>query len=207
MRLLIILFISFCGTRLQAQTYNKDLTAAVSFFNNLATHKDFSAASKKFEQLYNMNSQDWLTSYYISIIKSRMSLLKTGDSDKLADEALAWVIKAKSVQVNDEILCAESLANTAKMSVRPGLRWLSYESKIKNPLIVAQKINPNNPRIYILQASVQRHLPVIFGGGCNASKALAEKAEKLLLAQSNDITNLPRWGKQSIIDFKKNCPF
>ncbi len=207
MRILIILCISFCGIQLQAQSYNKDLTAAVSFFNTLSTHKDFSAASKKFEQLYNMNTQDWLAPYYVSIIKSRMSIQKSGDSDILADEALAWIAKSKLIQVNDEILCAESLAYTAKMSVKPGLRWLSYERKIKNPLTLAQKINPNNPRIYILQASVQRHMPAIFGGGCDASKSLAQKAEKLLLAQSNDITNLPRWGRQSIIDFKKNCPF
>jgi hypothetical protein len=207
MRLLIILFISFFGVQLQAQSYNKDLTAAVSFFNTLSIHKDFNAATLKFEQIYNTNPQDWIASYYVSILKSRMSLQKNEDSDKLADEALAWIAKSKLVQVNDEILCAESLAYTAKMSVRPGLRWLNYERRIKNPLALAQKINPNNPRIYVLQASLQRNLPVIFGGGCNASLALAQKAEKLLLAQSNDITNLPRWGKQSIIDYKKNCPF
>ena len=207
MRILIFLSILFCGIHLQAQSYNKDLTSAVAFFNTLSTHKDFTTASKKFEQLHNMNTQDWIAPYYVSIIKSRMSLQKSGDSDKLADEALAWIAIAKSVQVNDEVLCGESLANTAKMSVRPSLRWLNYESKIKNPLTLAQKINPNNPRIYILQASVQRHLPIIFGGGCKASKALAQKAEQLLLAQSNDATNLPRWGRQSIIDYKKNCPF
>ncbi len=207
MRILIILYFSFLGLQSQAQSYNKDLTTAVFFFNTLATHKDFTTAVTKFEQLYRTNPNDWIPPYYLSIIKSRISLQKGGDSDKLADEALAWIAKSKLIQVNDEVLCAESLANTAKMSVRPSFRWLSYENKIKNPLKVAQKINPNNPRIYILQASIQMHLPVIFGGGCNTSRALAQKAEKLLLAQSNEVTNLPRWGKQSIIDFKKNCPF
>ena len=54
---------------------------------------------------------------------------------ELANQSIDLIEKAKKIQVNDEILCVESLAYTAKMSVSPYTRWLRYEQKIKSPLV------------------------------------------------------------------------
>jgi hypothetical protein len=139
--------------------------------------------------------------------KSLMCLLKMGDRDALANDALIWLARAKSIEVNDEIYCAESLAYTAKMSVNPALRWLTYEGKIKNTLSMAKKLNPNNPRAYILEANIQQKLPFIFGGGCKSAKPLIQKAELCFNVQTKGSSVEPSWGIQSLVKLKKACPF
>ena len=109
--------------------------------------------------------------------------------------------------MNDEIYCAESLAYTAKMSVNPALRWLSYEDKIKHPLRLAKKLNPKNPRIYLLEANIQQKLPFIFGGGCKSTIPLIQQAARFLNAQSLLTEVEPSWGSQSLMELKKACPF
>ena len=161
----------------------------------------------QFEQLYTVNKTNWLIPYYAGMTRSIMCLLKMGDKDALANDALLWVGRAKSIMANDEVYCAESLAYTAKMSVNPLLRWLTYEGKIKKALNLAKKLNPNNPRAYVLEANIQQKIPYIFGGGCNSVKPLIEKAELCFNTQTKSNSVQPSWGFQSLVQLKKACPF
>jgi len=105
------------------------------------------------------------------------------------------------------VYCAESLAYTAKMSVNPLLRWLTYEGKIKKALSLAKKLNPNNPRAYVLEANIQQKIPYIFGGGCKSVKPLIQKAELCFNAQTKPNSVEPSWGFQSLVQLKKVCLF
>ena len=209
MQRLIFLFILLLQVPVQAQVTNqtKTLEAVVMQFNQTNNPSSYTQLYLQFEQLYSVDKTNWLIPYYAGMTKSIMCLLKMGDRDALANDALLWVGRAKSIVKNDEIYCAESLAYTAKMSVNPLLRWFTYESKIKNALSLAKKLNPNNPRAYILEANIQQKLPFIFGGGCKATKPLIQKAEICLNAQSNLNPTDPSWGIQSLVQLKKACPY
>jgi len=208
MRNLIVLFI-LLQAPVQAQVTNqaKALEAAVLQFNQTNKNPPYQELYLQFEQLYAGNKTNWLIPYYAGMTKSIMCLLKMGDRDALANDALLWVGRAKSIVQNDEIYCAESLAFTAKMSVNPTLRWFYYEGKIKNALSLAKKLNPNNPRAYILEANIQHKLPFIFGGGCKSAKSLIQKAELCLNTQTKTNSVEPSWGVQSLVQLKKACPF
>jgi hypothetical protein len=209
MKNLFIFFILLLHLQVQAQSPNqaKALEAAVIQFNQTSKSQAYQELYLQFEQLYALNKTNWLIPYYAGMTKSLMCLLKMGDRDALANDALLWVGRAKAIVKNDEIYCAESLAYTAKMSVNPALRWLAYEGKIKKALILAKKLNPNNPRAYILEANIQQKLPFIFGGGCKSVKPLIQKAELCFNTQTK--TNLiePSWGLPSLVELKKACPF
>ena len=148
MKNLVVLFVLLLQLSLQAQSsnQNKVLESAVMQFNQTNNPSSYTKLYLQFEQLYSVDKTNWLIPYYAGMTKSLMCLLKMGDRDALANDALLWIARAKSIVVNDEIYCAESLAYTAKLSVNPALRWFSYEGKIKNALSMAKKINPNNPR-------------------------------------------------------------
>ncbi|MFY8165590.1 MAG: hypothetical protein ACOVJ8_03290 [Sediminibacterium sp.] len=203
--LLIILLYSGLFATAQPSKYEMGLSAAVDLFYQMQTKEAHQLAFNKFEQLSKTYPSEWLPMYYGAIIKARMSILNMGNKDATADEAIQWVAKSKMIQVNDEILCAESLANSAKMAISPMTRWLSYESRIKSPLKLAKKINPNNPRIYVLEAAIIHRLPGLFGGGCKAALPIAKKAAKLLEEQENNRGNLPRWGMKTINEILTNC--
>ncbi len=209
MRYTLIILLSLSTISLPAQTVGTDkaLEIAVQQFNQLSSSASYQSVYMQFEKLYLADKKNWLIPYYASLLKSRMCLLKMGERDQLANDAILWTSRAKTIANNDEIYCAESLANTAKMSVNPAMRWLLYEDKIKLPLQLAKKINANNPRIYLLEANIQRKLPVLFGGGCRAAIPMAKKAEQLLHTQVLQNTNMPGWGNQSLVEFKAACPF
>ena len=209
MKNLFLLFILLMQLSVQAQTTNqsKALEAAVFQFNQTSKNTSYQELFLQFEQLYSVDKTNWLIPYYAGMTKSLMCLLKMGDRDALANDALIWLARAKSIEVNDEIYCAESLAYTAKMSVNPALRWFTYEGKIKNSLNLAKKLNPNNPRAYILEANIQQKLPYIFGGGCKSAKPLIRKAELFFSAQNKANSIEPSWGIQSLVKLKKACPF
>ena len=204
----IVFFILLFQLPLQAQTSNqtKALETAVMQFNQTNNPSSYIQLLQKFEQLYSVDKTNWLIPYYAGMTKSIMCLLKMGDRDALANDALIWLARAKSIVVNDEIYCAESLAYTAKMSVNPALRWFTYEGKIKNSLSLAKKLNPNNPRAYILEANIQQKLPFIFGGGCKSAKPLIQKAELFFSNQNKANSIEPSWGIQSLVKLKKACP-
>ena len=204
-----ILFFSICFLKLQAQanSTNKTLETAVMQFNQGNKNLNYQELFVQFEQLYTVNKTNWLIPYYAGMTRSIMCLLKMGDKDALANDALLWVGRAKSIMANDEVYCAESLAYTAKMSVNPLLRWLTYEGKIKKALNLAKKLNPNNPRAYVLEANIQQKIPYIFGGGCNSVKPLIEKAELCFNTQTKSNSLQPSWGFQSLVQLKKACPF
>ena len=206
---LFILFFSICLLKVQAQvnSTNKTLETAVMQFNQANKNLNYQELYVQFEQLYAVNKTNWLIPYYAGMTKSIMCLLKMGDKDALANDALLWVGRAKSIMANDEVYCAESLAYTAKMSVNPLLRWLTYEGKIKKSLSLAKKLNPNNPRAYVLEANIQQKIPYIFGGGCNSVKPLIEKAELSFNTQTKSNLVQPSWGFQSLVQLKKACPF
>ena len=204
-----ILFFSICFLKVQAQanSTNKTLETAVMQFNLANKNLNYQELYIQFEQLYTVNKTNWLIPYYAGMTRSIMCLLKMGDKDALANDALLWVGRAKSIMANDEVYCAESLAYTAKMSVNPLLRWLTYEGKIKKSLSLAKKLNPNNPRAYVLEANIQQKIPYIFGGGCKSVKPLIEKAELCFNTQTKSNLVEPSWGKQSLVQLKKACPF
>jgi len=208
MKYLFIFFILLSQFPVQAQETNqaKALESAVLQFNQATKSQTYQELYLQFEQLYALNKTNWLIPYYAGMTRSIMCLLKMGDRDALANDALVWVGRAKSIVKNDEIYCAESLAYTAKMSVNPTLRWLIYEGKIKNALKLAKKLNPNNPRAYLLDANIQQKLPFIFGGGCKAVKPLIQKAELCFNNQTKANSIEPSWGIQSLVQLKKACP-
>jgi hypothetical protein len=209
MKNLFIFFILLVQLQVQAQATNqsKALEAAVMQFNQANKDQAYQELYLQFEQLYAVNKTNWLIPYYAGMTRSIMCLLKMGDRDALANDALLWVGRAKSIVKNDEIYCAESLAYTAKMSVNPALRWLVYEGKIKKALSFAKKLNPNNPRAYVLEANIQQKIPFIFGGGCKSVKPLIQKAELCFNAQTKVNSVEPSWGFQSLVQLKKACPF
>ena len=209
MKNLLVLFVLLLQLPLQAQSPNqaKVLESAVMQFNQANNTSSYKQLYLQFEQLYSVDKTNWLIPYYAGMTKSIMCLLKMGDRDALANDALLWVARAKAIEVNDEIYCAESLAYTAKMSVNPALRWFTYEGKIKNILSLAKKLNPSNPRAYILEANIQQKLPFIFGGGCKSAKPLIQKAELFISNQNRANSIEPSWGIQSLVKLKKACPF
>ena len=206
----IFLLLSFCFLfnqgKSQSSSFTKNLEAAVVLLNKCQTRDQYVIAFAKMEELYKQDPSAWLPAYYASIIKARMAMKKMGDSDQLANEAVQWLKITKAMHNSDEVLCLESIVYTSKMAVNPIFRWKVYESRIKKPLEQAIALNKNNPRPYILKANLQYKMPVIFGGGCNSARPIAQKAKLAFDQLKTDFTVMPHWGRPILEDLIKACP-
>ena len=206
----IFLLLSFCYLfnegKSQSSSFTKNLEAAVHLLDKCHTRDQYSAAFAKMEELHKQDPSAWLPTYYASIIKARMAMKKMGDSDQLANEAIQWLAITRALHNSDEVLCLESIVYTSKMAVNPIFRWKVYESRIKKPLEQAIALNKNNPRPYILKANLQYKMPVIFGGGCNSARPIAQKAKLAFDQHKTDFTVMPHWGRPILEDLIKACP-
>jgi hypothetical protein len=206
----IFLLVSFCFLfnqgKSQSSSFTKNLEAAVVLLNNCQTQDQYISAFAKMEELYKQDPSAWLPAYYASIIKARMAMKKMGDADQLANEAIQWQAITKAIHNSDEVLCLESIVYTSKMAVNPIFRWKAYESRIKKPLEQAIALNKNNPRPYILKANLQYKMPILFGGGCNSARPIAQKAKMVFEQLKTDFTVMPHWGRPILDDLIKACP-
>lgn len=191
-----------------AQDNAQLLVEAVATFHAGNTLKEPEKLIANFEKLAinNSNIQTWLPAYYLSLIYSKLSLKNNEHAEQYADKAIYWANTSLSNNANDENYCALSMAKTAKMAVNPYMRWLTYEKSIHAALEMAKKINPLNPRIYILEGTLTLKMPFIFGGGCNKAKPLFLKAQSILTKQVPQKV-LPTWGNRVLSELKEGCPF
>lgn len=190
----------------QVPSYQKNMEVAVLYFDQCQTKEQYQTAMLKMQELHQVNPKEWLPPYYIALINSRLCMKKMVENlDDIADEAIAWAIKAQQLHHSDEVLCAVSLAYTAKMSINPTLRWLSYEKKIKTPLEQAIQLNKNNPRAFTLKASLQYKIPLLLGGGCKQATSYAMTAKNIFDRQKNEFTIYPHWGRPILNEILKAC--
>jgi hypothetical protein len=207
-RLFVFLFILSTSTvSAQSSSFEASISDAAIYFNNITKEDQYSISLKQFMVLSDHYPKEWLPKYYAALVQLKIALLSKNDMDSQADIAIDWINKCKQLQINDEILCAESLAYTVKMQVNPTLRWLSFKERIYGSLQKAKTINPNNPRIYVLEASLQYHLPKLLGGTCSKALPIAKQAEKLLKSEDGKKKYLPIWGYTSIKEILSNCKY
>lgn len=209
MRRLFVLLFLLSVSLIKAQTNNFEtcITDAAHYFNQISKEEQYANSLKQFNVLSNTFPNEWLPKYYAALVQFKIALLSKDNMDAQADIAIDWVNKCKQLQINDEILCAESLAYTIKMQVNPAWRWFSYKERIYGSLQKAKKINPNNPRIYVLEASLQFNLPKLLGGGCDKALPIAKQADKLLKLEEGKRKYLPSWGFTSINEIFTNCKY
>jgi hypothetical protein len=207
MRFIISLFFVLLTSTLIAQkaNYSAALINAVAVFNASNHNTDFTSLIQDLEKIDATNGKDWVPEYYLALIHTRISINKNKDAEMHADKALYWAQKSIANSANDETYCIYAMAYIAKMAISPMMRYVKYRNTIDENLNKAKKINPNNPRPYILEAKLQMNLPRLFGGGCKQAKPLIIKAQQLLNSQSPQIV-LPIWGKQSLNELKEGCP-
>lgn len=201
-----LLFIVLSSTLIaQKPANNTALINAVATFNASNPSTDYTNLIKELERIDATNTKDWVPSYYLALIYTRISINNGKNGEAYADKAMYWAQKSIANSTNDETYCIYAMAHIAKMAINPFMRYVKYKSTIDDNLNKAKKTNPSNPRPYLLEAKLQMNLPRLFGGGCKQAKPLIMKAQQLLNTQTPQSV-LPTWGRQSLSELIEGCP-
>jgi hypothetical protein len=193
----------------QSEKYNtamKDRIAVLDTSRDITALKEISAS---FERIGNAEKTQWLPYYYAALaqinagnfiyVNNMSDPAELKNLDGLADKAEQMIIKAEELSKdNSEIYTVKKMIASLRMMVDPMNRFMTFGPKAQEALEMAKKLNPENPRIYLLEGQDKYFTPEQYGGSKTEAKKLFEEALKKYdtFKPATDLD--PNWGKETI---------
>jgi hypothetical protein len=158
----------------------KDKVAAIDTVRNADELLKLAAA---FERIGDAEKTQWQPYYYAALATANAGYTLNGDkapadkTDPLADKADVLIAKAEALSKdNSEIYAVKKMIAYLHFMPDAQSRYMQYSPMATAALQKAQKLNPENPRVYLLQAEDKYFTPEQFGGSKTEAKKLFEQA-------------------------------
>lgn len=198
----LVMFASYA----QSEKYVKamqDKVAAIDTIRNADELKDLSAA---FERIAEAEKTQWLPYYYAALAQVNAgNVIFVGNQgntaalqklDAIAEKAEALLSKAEALNKdNSEIYAVKKMTASLRMMVDPTNRYMQYGPQAQQALEVAKKLNPENPRVYLLEGQDKFFTPEQYGGSKAEAKRLFEEALKKYESFKPATALDPNWGR------------
>lgn len=208
----IILLVALCLSTpvlfAQSEKYKsamKDKIAVLDTTRGVTDMKDLSAL---FERIGDAEKTQWLPYYYAALaqvnagnfiyVNNVSNPAELKNLDAMADKADQLVTKAEALsKENSEIFTVKKMIASLRMMVDPMSRYMTYGPKAQEALETAKKLNPENPRIYLLEGQDKFYTPEEYGGSKTEAKKLFEEALKKYDSFKPATELDPNWGKNT----------
>jgi hypothetical protein len=192
----------------QSDKYMKamqDKVAAVDTTHSADALNDLSAS---FERIGDAEKTQWLPYYYAALtqVNSGYSMMMAngklgGLADKIdpvCDKAEQLLTKAEALSKdNSEIFIVKKMIATLRMTADPMNRYMQYGPQAQQALETAKKLNPENPRVYLLEGEDKFFTPEQYGGSKEEAKKLFEEALKKYDTFKPASSIDPNWGRNT----------
>jgi hypothetical protein len=189
----------------QSDKYVQAMKKNLAQFDSVKTTADYQALSASFERIGDAEKTQWLPYYYAGLALTTAGWTDANlDKDANAEKIKALCAKAEAIEKNSEIYSIRNMAATQQMIVDPQARWMSYGQEASSNLQKGMELDPNNPRLYYLQAMGIFGTPEQFGGGKAKAKPVFEKAIALYKAETPKPL-YPHWGQKQAEEKLAEC--
>ncbi|MEP6700424.1 MAG: hypothetical protein ABJA85_03885 [Bacteroidota bacterium] len=184
----------------QSEKYVKAMEALVPAVDTTHSQDGLTELANSFERIATAEKTQWLPFYYAALcnINKANMYFQTQQADKidpLMDKAEPMLTKAEELEKNNsEIFCLKKMLNTGKMMADPMNRFMTYGPAAAEALERAKGLNPENPRVYLLEGIDKYYTPEQFGGSKTEGKQLFEEANKKFEAFKPASSIHPSWG-------------
>jgi tetratricopeptide (TPR) repeat protein len=205
---LSLLFFLSLPVCVEAQTMEESLSKTFMQMDSIKGMSDMMKVSSQFDMIADKWNDEWSANYYAAYAKAIASFIEQDSKKKdlFLDAADKYLEKVKSIgKDNDETWVLAALITSARIAVDGQNRGMQYSGIASQYLEKAEKINPNNPRIYYLKGSSLFYQPEMYGGGKDKAKPYLEKAKDLFAKESKTSILKPRWGEKQNLDMLKQC--
>ena len=179
----------------------EDKVAAIDTTWDGAKLKDLSAA---FERIADAEKTQWLPYYYAALAQVNMGFTLSEDGkpapadkiDPIADKAEQLINKADELNKNNsEIYIVKKMIANLRMAPGEMERYMKYGPEGAKALETAKKLNPENPRVLLLEGQDKYYTPEQYGGSKTEAKKLFEQALVKFDAFKPASSIDPKWGK------------
>lgn len=171
------------------------------------------ALAASFERIADAEKTKWQPYYYAAfaqVTAATMTTMQKPDpakTDPIADKAEALLAKAEALtKDNSEIYIVKKMIASLRMLADPMTRYMQYGPAIEQALQTAVKLNPDNPRVYLLQAEDKFFTPEQFGGSKAEAKKLFEMSDKKYEIFKPASALDPNWGRGTVKYFLSQYP-
>lgn len=188
----------------QSDKFTQAMLPKVAALDSNGTAEKYIELANSFERIATAEKTQWLPFYYAAlsnVLSGYMSMNgSTGGSpeklDPLADKAEAMLNKAEELSKdNSEIFVVRKMIASLRMIADPMNRYMQYGPIAQQALETARKLNPENPRIYLLEGQDKLYTPEQYGGSKTEAKKLFETAMQKYGSFKTETAISPNWGK------------
>lgn len=182
----------------QPRKYKKSIEKAMEEMDQATTPVQFLECADLFESIAEDYETMWMPPYYAAF-----SLMIASFNEEEYAQKMVYLDKAsgsveRAMELNPQESEVEALAAfyaLAMMAADPETNGPIYLEEFTNNLIKAKSLNPENPRVYYMDALLKENLPEFMGGGIEQAKSLYLTADEKFKAFQNDDPMWPRWGE------------
>jgi hypothetical protein len=202
--LAFVLLISLTAAA-QSDKYVQAMQKNIPLLDSAKTVDQLQSLAGTFDRIGDAEKTQWLPYYYAALAQTWIGWMPaTTDKDGNAQKINAYLAKAEAIEKNAETYAVENMAATQQMLVDPQNRWMTNGKDAGAALQKGLAIDPNNPRLYYLQAMSLFGTPAQFGGGKDKAKPVFEKSISLYKsAQPKPL--YPTWGQKQAEDMLAQC--
>jgi hypothetical protein len=207
MKKMFLFFTLLTGLACQAQSdkYVAAMQKNLTLLDSAKTTDQFLSLAATFERIGDAEKTQWLPYYYAALAQTWIGWdPATKDKDANSQKINAYLAKAEAIEKNSETYAVENMSATQQMLVDPQNRWMTNGKDASEALEKGLALDPNNPRLYYLQAMSLFNTPTQYGGGKDKAKPLFEKSVTLFkAAQPKPL--YPTWGRKQAEDMLAQC--
>lgn len=195
---LVFLLASFIGFSNEA--YQKAMTESIEKLFQATTIPAYVEIANQFERISNLEKAEWLPLYYASFAYIMISFQEQENEkkDQYLDQAQKLLDQAMAIDSNEsELYMLQGFLYPSRITVDPMTRGMELMPEMNKALDKALELNPDNPRVYYLRATITFHMPEAYGGGAVKALPIYIAAEEKFRIFKPKTPISPSWGKES----------
>jgi hypothetical protein len=186
----------------QSEKYVKAMEQLVPAVDSTRNVESLTTTANAFQRIAEAEKTQWLPYYYAALtnvtaafMMSQGSMGMADKTDPIADKAEALINKADELNKNNsDIYLVKKMIATLRLMGDPMNRYMTYGPIGEEALQTAKKLNPENPRVYLLEGQDKLYTPAEFGGSKTEAIKLFEEALKKYEAYKPESSIHPTWG-------------
>jgi hypothetical protein len=185
-------------TQAQDSKYLQIMEDQVGKTDTAETVEEWLNIANTMERVALKETEEWLPAYYASFAYFLTGLFSEDKKEQwnYYDKAEVWIntCESKAGIDSSEVLVLKANIWGMQISLKPMKLGPSLGPLSENALKDAERINPKNPRIYLLRGQNAYYTPPMWGGDKDKAYELLKKAKEMFEKFEPASSISPRWG-------------
>jgi len=195
-----LVLVSLFSFGFSSETYEKAMSLSIEKLFQSKTIPEYVEVANQFERISKTEKAEWLPLYYATFAYIMISFQEPENAkkDSYLDQAQKLLDQAKAIAPNEsEVHMLQGFLYPSRINIDPMNRGMIYIADMNKSLDKALELNPDNPRVYYLRATMTCHTPEAYGGGAAKALPLYETATEKFRIFKPKTAISPNWGKEN----------